>query len=816
MRTIYQDVRYGLRVLLGSPGFTAVAVLTLAIGLGVNATVFGWLDAVLLNPFPGAQRPSELVLLETSSPNRDSANISFTDYRDYRDHLKLVSGLAVARITPLTVGFDGRGRRTWGELVSANYFDVLGVRARLGRTFSTPEAGDQPGAHPVIVISDRFWRAEMHGDPEVVGRTLRVNRQNLTIIGVAPPEFRGTLAGVSFDLWVPVTMANLMGTGSGTLTYRGTRDLTTAIGRLAPGASIAAASAEAAALAARLSAQYPRTNGAMTARIVRVRQGQNGAQPFLVKPLGMLAGVAMLLLLIVCANVGNLLLARAVSRNREFGIRLAMGAGRWRLVRQLLTETLLLASAGAVLGLFLSAWMSQSIDLLLPPSDGLLSLNPGFSLRSAVFTLLITMLTTLVAGTAPALLSARSDLNETLKDCGRGGQAGRHSHRLRSTLVVSEVALATVALLGAGLFYRSFRNANAIHPGFDTSNTLVAQFYLSAAGYSANEQRQFCRSLRERLEAVPAVTAVSYSDFVPLGLGPSPGHRLEVEGHVPARGQDMFVHRAFVPPGYFDLMQIRMLEGRDFTEKDEAGAPMVILVNEAFRKRFFSASSTPVGRRVRVENKWATVVGVVKDSRYHSPMEAPLPFFYVPFRQEFAPGLNFAFFVKTAGDPLAIADTLRREALSLNQDAVFTSRTFADAITTALAPLRLAANLLTVLGGACLFLAAIGLYSVMSYSITQRTQELGIRMAMGARPAAVIGLVLRDGMKLTLIGLVAGLSLAGAFSHLLTGMLVNVSPDDPATLAFAAVTLLAISTLATWVPARRATKLDPMVALRSM
>jgi predicted permease len=813
MRSFRDDLRFGFRVWWNNPGFTLVAVLTLALGIAANTTVFGWIDAVLLNPFPGVRDPGELAVLETTTANRDwPIGMSFTDYRDYRDNLKLVSGVAVGRITPLSLGADGRTERAWGELVSGNYFGLLGVKPVLGRAFLPEESDDRPAAHPVAVISYKMWRSRFREDPKVLGKTIRVNRHEITIVGVAPPEFRGTMAGLSFDLWMPVTMAQAMGTGGGTLSYRGTRDLTTTLARLRPGVTVEQAASEVAALGRRLAAAYPNTNQSIEATLRPIRSARNGAQPLLVAPLRMLLGACFLMLLIVCANVANLLLARAVSRQKEFGVRMALGAGRWRLARQLLTETLLLAAAGSVVGMILAMWMGQSLLLLLPPVDAPISLDTGLTAHTLGYTVLVAVLATLISGAAPALLSVRAGLSETLKEGGRGG-SGAGAHRLRGLLVTSEVALASVALIGAGLFFRSFQNASAIQPGFEMSGITVSQFYLSSSGYSAQEQRQFCRALRERLEATPGVTGVSYADQVPLSFGLTPWHKLEIEGYTPAPGESMYVHRTFVPPGYFDLLRIPRTEGRDFTELDEAGKPAVMIVNETFVRRYF-AGRNPLGRAVRVEGETRTVVGVVKDIKYHSPTEAPIPYLYIPFRQRFAPGLNFVVFLKTAGDPARPLAAMRREALALNADAVFTTMRLTEATAASLYPQRVAASLLGVLGTVSLLLAAVGLYSVMSYTVSQRTREVGIRMALGAKPADVLRLVVRQGLTMTLPGLLAGILGALASARLVAGMLVRVAPADPLTFLAASGFLAFVAALASCLPALRATRVQPMSALR--
>jgi predicted permease len=508
-------------------------------------------------------------------------------------------------------------------------------------------------------------------------------------------------------------------------------------------------------------------------------------------------------------------LARAVSRQKEFGIRLALGARRSRLVRQLLTETLLLATAGAAAGIVMVVWLGQSLNRLLPPVDFPLDLGGRLNLSTLAFTILIVLVATVASGLAPALLSVRGDLNTTLNEGGRSGTGGTHSHRLRGLLVGIEVALALVALVGAGLFLRSFRNASRIEPGFDTKNVVMSQFYLSNAGYTAQEQHQFCRTLRERMEAVPGVIGVTYTDFVPLtSLASSPGNQLDVEGYIPAPNEQVVIHRATVPPGYFQFMGIRMLEGRDFTERDDAGAPTVLIVNETFARHYFGGAS-PIGRKVGGRSgPPATIVGEVKDSKYDTPTEEPSPYFYVPFRQFFAPGLNFAVLVKTRGDPMDILPVLHREALALNQDAAFRSIRLTDAVGYSLYPQKVAAILLAVVGVLCLLLAAIGLYSVMSYAVSQRTQEFGIRMALGASPFNVLRMVARESLLLAIPGLLVGMAAALAAFRVFGGMLVGISPTDPLTFGGSAIFLIAVILLAGYLPARRAVRIDPMTALR--
>jgi putative ABC transport system permease protein len=815
LQTVFQDLRFSYKLLTSNPKFTLVAILTLGLGIAVNTTVFSWIDTVLLHPYPGVSDMDRLALIETVTLSGEHlVATSYVDVRDYRENLKLVSDLAIGRFTPLTLGLEGNADRAWAELVSANYFDVLGVKPILGRSFLPEEGADKPGAFPVAVISYRMWQNRFHGDRNVLDKEIRLNRHQLTIIGVAPPDFRGSTVGLVYDVWMPITMAGEMGTGEGTLNYRGCRDLTSTIVRLKPGITLDQAQAEVSALTKRLAAEYPDTNRGVDAIVVPVWAGHLGAQGILLRPLQILMATCVLLLIIVCANVSNLLLSRAVSRQKEFGLRFAFGAGRGRLIRQLLTETFLLAAAGAALGVFLMLWMGRWLNRLLPRVDFPFNLQGGFNFATLGFTLLVMVVVTIAAGLMPTLLSIRGNLSQALNEGGRSGIGGARTHRLRGLLVGIEVALAMVALISAGLFLRSFGNASRIEPGFNTRNVSVSQFYLSNAGYTADEQRSFCRRLRERLELIPGVVGVTYSDFVPLtSPGTSPEDELVVDGYVPTPNEQMLIHRATVPPGYFDFMGIRMLEGRDFTERDDPSAPEVMIVNGKFARHFFG-DAPAVGRTVHIYGNPVTIVAEVKDSKYDTPMQAPEPYFYLPFQQWFAPGLNFSVLIRTIADPMGVIPQLRREALALNQDAFFHSVRLEDAVLFSLYPQRVAAILLSATATLCLLLAAIGLYSVMSYAISQRTQEFGVRIALGASRFRVVQLVTRESVLLTLPGLFLGIAAALVALRLFRSMLVGVTPTDPLTFAGAALFLLCVATLASYFPARRALRIDPIIALR--
>jgi predicted permease len=817
MRTFIRDLRFALRILSASRGFATVAVLTLALGLGSATTVFSWIDSLLLHPYPGATHSEQLAVLEMSIPSAPNGgtSVSWLDYTDYRDHLKLISGLTPQRYCALSIGESATARLAWGELVSASYFEVLGVQPILGRMFVSAAQSDTPGAYPVTVISERLWRSYFASDPKVVGKSIRVNRRPLTVIGVAPARFRGTAPAMLLDLWVPVSMgADLALMGNSMFKDRSYRDFSSMVVRLKPGVSIARAQAEVSALAASLSAAYPKTNRGVSATILPPWRAHSGTGDLLLSPLRILMAVSLVLLLIVCANVANLLLARSVARYREFGVRLALGASRWRVARQLLTETMVLALLGAFAGLMLLPWMWNAL-LALVPNVGL-PIAREFDLngRIGVFIAVVCVLSAFAAGVAPALFSARANLNDVLKEGGRSGMAGGVTRSARSLLVIGEVALAAVALVSAGLFARSFQNAREIRPGFDSANVLFSRFFLEGTTFSPAQQGAFAVRLRSNLQTAPGIQAVSYSDFTPLSTTAGPYDRVEPEGYAPVPGESMNVNRALVSPDYFAVMRIPLLAGRDFRESDDSKAAPVMIVNQAFARRYFH-SETAVGRRVRLFGKWMTVVGLARDSKYFSPAELPRPHFYLSIRQ-FQQGLHeLYFFIRTAGEPEQAIPLLRRVVAATDSGASsFHSVALSEYTQVSLFPQRVAASLVASLGVMCLFLAALGLYSVMSCAVNQRAQEIGVRMAMGARPADVIGMLLRQGMLLALTGLAAGSAAAFAVTRLVSGMLIHVGASDPATFLSAAVFLALVALVATWLPARRATRIDPMIALR--
>jgi len=814
METLIQDIRYGIRQLRKSPGFAAVAILTIAVGIGASTTIFSWIRSVLLNPLPGTGAPGQVVALEMVTPSGEWTPTSYLDFRDFRDHSKLLESMTVTCPMDLAVGNEREVQRTWGELVSGNYFDVLRVQPELGRFFSKAESGDEQNAHAVVIISDSLWKNRYHSDPSVVGTTVRINRFPYTIIGVAPENFHGSMPGLSFEMWSPATMfGQLSSTGDWMLRDRKTR-MFRVLARLAPGVGIEQARSEVQSFAKELAQADADTNEGMSATLLPVWKSHYGIQESLLAPLSILMGACGVVLLIVCANVANLLLARTVTRHKELSIRLALGAPRSRLLRQILTESLLIAGAGALVGLVVSQWLGGSLRWLVPATALPDMLRPPVDLGVVFFAAVLAFAVAAIAGIAPAIHFARSDVNDALKEGGRTGGSGAHSHRVRGLLVSCEVALAVVALIGAGLFVKSFQLARAIQPGFDPRHVAVAQMNLSAAGYDAGQADSFRLRLQEALERQPGVTAVSYADYIPLSISAGSWEDLQIEGYVPGPNENMKIYRNLVSPGYFDLLKIPLLEGRDFNLRDDNTNQPVMIVTQSFVRRFLPHQE-PVGQKIQGWGKWFTIIGVVEDSKIYRLTENPSPYFYVPIRQVYRPEMGLKFYVRTSAPVDDAVAALRREAQAIDPTVpVSGAMPLEEYIAASLFPQKIAASLLGTLSSIALLLAAIGLYGVMAYSVAQRTNEIGIRVALGAQPFDVLRMILREGLTLALPGLVVGALLAVALARVVSASLVEVSPGDPAIYVAAAVFTVFITLFAAAGPARRASKVDPMVALR--
>jgi predicted permease len=814
MNTLLRDLRYGLRTLTRNPGFAAVAVLTIGIGIGASTTIFSWMRPMLLNPLPGATQAERIVAIENTAPDGEPITTSYLDFRDFRDNLKLVN-LVTARVgNVFSVGDAPHTTQVWGELVTGGFFDMLGIEPEAGRFFSDAERDDAQNAHAVVVISHSYWKSHYQSDRSAIGSSLRINRTPFTIIGVAPESFHGTRSGLDYEMWMPLTMyGQLTHTRTWMLRDRNTRNFMM-FARLAPGVTTEQARAEVQALANRMALADADSNQGVGATVLPVWQSHFGTQSILLTPITILMGASGVVLLIVCANLANLLLARATGRLKEFSVRLAMGARPTRLIQQLLTETLLMAVAGSVCGLILANLLGGALRWLLPAVARPAMLQPPLDGQVLAFTMALAFGVAILAGLAPALHATRANVNEMLKEGGRSGSSGAHSHRLRGLLVTSEVALAVIALVGAGLFLKSFQTAQAMDPGFKPEGVALARFDFSTAGYDAPQTDSYCRRLREQLERQPGVTAVSYDDSAPLGFSGGNWETLEVEGYVPGPNENMKIYRDLVSPGYFETMKIPLVEGRDFDLRDDATSLKVMIVNQEFMRRFL-ANRSVIGRKVHGWGQWFTIVGVAKDSKYHRVSESPQPYFYIPIRQIFRPEYGLTFDVRTSGSIDEAIAALRREATAIDPElTIFDAEPMTEYVAASLFGAKVAASLLSVLSGLGLLLAAIGLYSVMAYAVAQRTGEIGIRVTLGAQPRDIMRLVVRQGITFAAAGLVVGSLAAAALARVVAAMLVGVGPADPLVYAAATGFTVFVTLASAAIPAWRALRVDPAVALR--
>jgi predicted permease len=814
MSDIFKEIRTAARTIRNAPTVAIVAILTIAVGIGANTTIFSWMRSLLLNPLPGASEPERVVALENTAPNGDPITTSYLDFRDFRDNLKLVKYVSAYRAYVFSVGEAPTTERVWGEVASGGIFDMLGIRPEAGRFFSAEERDDAQNAHAVVVISHGYWRSHYHSDPEAIGSILRINRTPFTIIGVAPEAFHGTHAGLDYSFWVPLTMyGQLTHTGTWMLEDRNTRNFML-MARLAPGASIEQARAEIQALAGRMAIADADSNQGIGAAVLPVWQSHFGTQSILLTPVTILSAAGFVVLLIVCANLANLLLVRAIGRMKEFSIRLALGAKPRQVGVQLFTETLLMALAGSAGGLILAYWLGDALRWLLPAVARPVMLAAPLDGQVFAFTAALAVLVAGLASLVPALHAARANVNEALKQSGRSGSASAHSNRLRGLLVVSEMALAVVALVGAGLFQKSLESARAVDPGFSPDGVALAQFDFSTTGYDAQQVDNFCRRLKSNLERLPGVTAVSYDDSVPLGFHGGNWETLEVEGYVPGRNENMKIYRDLISPGYFDSMKIPLLEGRDFDWRDESKSQKVMIVNQEFVRRFLP-NRVVLGAKVHGWGQWFTIVGVARDSKYHRVTESPQPYFYIPIRQVFRPEYGLTLHVRTSGSVPEAIQSLRTETAAIDPGlTIFDAQAMTEYIAASLFGAKIAATLLSVLSGVGLLLAAMGLYGVLAYSVAQRTQEIGLRMALGAGPMEVLRLVLKHGLQLTVVGVAVGTVSALALGRFLASLLYAVKPADPLTFVGVWLVLTVIALLACAIPVRRATRIDPMVALR--
>jgi len=814
IESLLTDVRFALRQFRRNPGFTAVLVLTLAIGIGANTTIFSWTRAILLNPLPGAGDPDRVAALESLTASNDWTPTSHLDFRDLRDHSKLVESMAATYPDAVAVGNDDNVERIWGEVVSGNYFDVLQVRPELGRFFERSERDDGQNGDAVVVISHSFWASHYHSDPTVLGATIRLNRFPFTIIGVAPPAFHGSMPGFEFELWTPTTTFKLLNSSNGWMLRDRKTRMFRVMARLAPGVSLEQARSEIQSIGTYMGKANADTSEGMSATLLPLWKSHYGIQDSLRAPLGMLTGACLVVLLIICANVANLLLTHTLTRRKEFCVRMALGAQRSRLVRLLLTETAVVTLSGSLLGLLVTVWLEGSLHFLMPASVAPRLLRPHVDAGVLGFTAMITLVVAALAGVAPAFHAGRDSLNGELKESGRTGTGTAESQWLRSLLVTAEMALAVVAVIGAGLFYKSFLIAGDIRPGFDPEGVTVGSFDLAAASFSAAQADDFCSRLHQQLEHQPGVSAVSYTDYVPLSIGAGSWEDLQVEGYMPGPSENMKIYRSIVAPGFFDVLRIPILAGRDFNLSDDGKHAPVMIVNQEFVRRFLR-NQYALGRKVQGWGEWFTIIGVVQDSKYYRLTETPAPFFYVPMRQVYRPEFPFTFLVRTRGSVEQGIILLRQQGLSVDPGIpVFGTTSLREFIAGSLFQQKISASLLGILAGLAFLLAAIGLYGVMAYSVSRRTKEIGIRVALGALRSNVLAMIVGQAMTFLLAGLAIGVFLSVALARLTRSLLYGVSATDPAVYIVTCVATTLIALAAVAIPASRALRVDPTIALR--
>jgi predicted permease len=810
MNTLIQDLKFGLRMLAKNAGFTAVAVLTLALGIGANSTIFSWINSTLLNPIPGITHTGGMFALSRGGTATKAPSFSYLDYVDLRERNRSFSGLMASDIRPMDLTGAGRPERVWGTLATANYFDVLGVRPLLGRSF-LPGEEQKPGGAPVVVISYRLWQSHFGAEPSVLGRTVDVNHHPFSIVGIAPPAFQGSQTGLRSDLWIPMMMEEQVVPGGDRL-HRRSSDWLSLLGRLSPGISPQRAQQEMNALMQQIAEQYPDAHpGRNDVTLHPLWRAPHGANAYFYILLPMLMAIAGVVLLLACANVANLLLVRSTARSREIAIRLSLGAGRFRLVRQFLAESLLLALAGGGVAALLTVWTAGTFAEFVPPTNLPISLAVGFDHTVLLATLAISVVATMIFGVLPALRTCRLAPSVVLKEGSGTASGGLQKARLASALVVAQIGLSLLLLICAGLFIRGFRKAQRFDPGFNPDHVLVASFDLFPAGYTAAGGSVFQRQLLAKLETLPGVLSVTLADWIPFGFV-TDSTTTKLEGYVPQAHESMSIREADVGPNYFRTMQIPLLAGRDFTSQDTDASQPVAIINQVLADRYWPRQNA-IGKWLDAEGQRFTVVGIARTGHYDRLDETPQPFFYLPMFQDYSHDATIH--ARVSGDPLAFASAVEKTVHELNADLpIVDAAPLNSQVELASTNQRIAATFVGAFGMLALVLAAVGIYGVVAYTTRQRTHEIAIRVAMGAQRADVFRLVLGQGLLLTLAGLAVGIAASLALTRYLKSVLFGVTATDVLTYAAVALLLCLVSLAACYIPARRATKIDPMTALR--
>jgi putative ABC transport system permease protein len=812
VETLLRDIRYSIRGLLKRPGFTFIALVTLALGIGANTAIFSLVNTVLLRPIP-VDKPGEIVSVSIRGKDDSMGAFSYPNFKDFRERNQVLSDLLIYRFAPMSLSRDGSSERLWGFEVSGNYFDLLGVHAIKGRTF-LPEEDQTRLAHPVVVLSYGYWQRRFGGG-EIIGREILLNNHPFQVIGVAPQGFKGTEIIYSPDLWVPISMLEWVEPGSSTLDNRKAQNCF-AIGRLNPGVNSRQAEISLNALARDLGKEYPDSNEGQTVRVIPPGFIIPDLRTGVVSFTWVLMGCVGLVLLITCINLAGLLLARATDRRREIAVRLALGAKRSRLIRQLLTESLLLSVVGGAVGLALAVWLINFLLAFKPPLDFPLALDVSVDWRVLIFLLVVSIVAGAFFGLAPALQATRPALVTALKET--GVQGGYRRSRLRSGLVIAQLALSLIFLISAGLVGRSLQQLQTMNPGFETNNRLALTFDLGLQGYDQPRGEQFYRSVVQRVESLPGIRSAAIVSNVPLSLNYN-SNNMYVEGQPPERGANAPIAMvASAGTRYFETMGTPILFGREFSEQDQAKSESVVVVNETFVRRLMPGTTLmgAIDKRVSLQSAsgpFSRIIGVAKDGKYFSISEDPSPFLWGPLSQNYVTSASLV--ARTSGNPDASFGAIRNEFRLLDSNLpLFDVKTLAEHMRLALFPARVAATVLGAFGVVALLLAAIGIYGVTSYAVAQRTREIGIRIALGAQLTDVLKLIVHQGVKLILIGVVLGLLGAFLLTRALTSVLYGVSATDPLVFVLIPALMILVGLLASYLPARRATKVDPLIALR--
>jgi putative ABC transport system permease protein len=812
MQTFFQDLRFGCRMLLRNPGFSVLALLCLTLGIGTNAAVLSWIEGILIRPYPLVPHQDRMFALVGTTRGVPGHNgLSYPDFVDLEKNSTLFESFIIDRISGTTLSVGDRAERAAVGIVSANYFNALGVQPILGRGFR-PEEGIGRNAHPVTVISYRTWKDRYKGDPAIIGKAQFLNGVPHTIVGVAPERFHGTFIGYSFSFWVPTSMQETFDTTGYKLEDRGARWIE-GYALLKPGVSRQQAQAELNSISQRLEKDFPGTNRGRENELVPLWKTPFNGAGNMTSTLAITMAVVFLVLLIACANVSNLLLARSLLRRHEMAMRLALGAGRSRLVRQLVTEGLLLSLIAAIGGMAVAYWCRNALVLAFPPPlPGMMIDYPGqIDWRVLAVSAGICMASTLLFALVPAIRASDVDLLNALKTEAGGVLGGSSRSRLRSALVLVQVSLSFILLAGTGLLLQSLIKMRNASPGFNT-NVVSSVVDLFSAGYKLDAAKSFHTQLLDRVRTLPGVESAALTRVIPFSYNVFSSAPIEVEGYQPPPNEQPTVEYSEISEDYFKTLGIPIVSGREFMRIDDENAPPLAIVNETMAAKYWPGKD-PVGQRLKVKDRWLQVVGIAKDSNYHTKTETPLPLFYVPLRQSFR--VQNTLLIRTPETPGAMMKPLASEvhALDPNLAPLITDR-LQDQIDLISYSQRLAVTLVALFGAMALFLAAIGLYAVMSYSVSQGTRELGLRMALGAETKDLIRLVVSRGLLLTASGAAIGIVAAIVLTHLMSNMLYKVSPRDPLAFGSALAVITIASLAACFFPAWRATRIDPTEALR--